>query len=209
MLGSGRRWFGIAVFTVTVSAGCEPIEPQIDPVPTALGIQWSCLMFPAGSLGGTPNIVPVTPPLTHRQFQFTLWFNRTAIAANPQMANVYVPFATLANMDNALANPGYVALNPNWFARIGDIAATGVFAHELGHIAQFYRLVPVTPPVGTQFEGQADYVSGWMLRQSGVFSLADAQQYAVFIRTFGGAGSSTHPPGTGREQLFWAGYNSM
>jgi len=214
---SGRPTSRILVsllFSATVLTGCEellappPINPTPPPTASApLRIQWNCAMFPALAGNNSPRILFTAPPLSSRQQQFAAWFNRAALSQDPRLANVFVPFYTLVGQDNALANPQGIMLNPEWFARIGDIASTGIFAHELAHLAQFYGLVQAAPPVGTQFEGQADYVSGYTLRLSGLFSDRDAREYAAFLRRFGGAGSSTHPAGDQREYLFLLGWN--
>lgn len=203
-----RLLVGIVALLLPLLGACDT-DPIIPLGPQALDISWSCSYAPAGAVPGTSSIVPGTPPLSGRQQQFVFWFNQTAIAANPALANVYIPFATLVGIDNAIANRGFVAWNPDWFMRIGERNATAILAHELAHIAQFYSLVSAAPPVGTLFEGQADYVAGWMLRRSGTFSSQDAQHYAQFVTIFGGAGSSSHPPGQTRAQLFLAGYNEL
>jgi hypothetical protein len=205
-----------ALLATLLLTGCEdlftPLEPTPSPSPPpaapTLAIRWNCALLPAVPGSSNPQLVFSPPPLSTRQQQFTAWFNRAAIMQNPMLANVFVPFYTLAGVENALASPQGIFLNPQWFALIGDIAATGIFAHEVAHIAQFYGLVNAAPPVGTQFEGQADYVAGFMLRASGVFAPAEAQAYATWIRIAGGAGSNTHPPGFEREQLFLLGWRN-
>jgi len=210
-----------ALLALSLLAGCDDLMAPIDNDPpsspptgqpptagTPLAIRWNCAMLPAVPGGGGQQLIFTPPPLSPRQQQFTVWFSQAAVAQNPMLWNVFVPFYTLVGAENALASPQGIFLNPSWFAVIGDVAATGIFAHEAAHIAQFYGLVNAAPPVGTQFEGQADYVAGHMLRRSGVFSESDAQAYALWIRRAGGAGSSSHPPGVEREQLFLLGWRN-
>jgi hypothetical protein len=109
------------------------------------------------------------------------WFSPWAIARNPVLQNIRFPILVLAGERNARAGAFGIAVNPQWFAELGEDITIGIYAHELGHVSQAYGLIPVDQ-LAKEYgpEGQADYFAGTLLKgQPTVQSGSDAKVYRL------------------------------
>jgi len=88
---------------------------------------------------------------------------------------------------------------------MGKPMGTAILAHELGHVCQGYRLLPIDAAyMQYGLEGQADYFAGRLLAASG-FPQAALENHVLPILAQA-QGDSTHAPGPIRVMLTKAGY---
>lgn len=125
------------------------------------------------------------------------------------LANMWFTILTLEGEKNARAGAFGIAINPQWFAELGEDISIGIYAHELGHVSQAYGLIPRNDELVTRFglEGQADYFAGTLLKSSRQFTPEQMKKMADFIRP--SSGDATHAPGKIRADLMMRGYNAI
>ena len=154
------------------------------------------------------QILPQPAPVTFRQQRLFDWFSPWAIARNPMLQNMRFPILVLAGERNARAGGFGIAINPQWFAELDEDITIGIYAHELGHVSQAYRLIPRNDQLANEWglEGQADYFAGTLLKASRQFSPAQMQKFIDWVTP--STGDQTHAPGRIRADLMRAGYNN-
>ncbi len=174
---------------------------------TAVQFQLPSCSYNAAMPGSGYQILPQPAPVTFRQQQLFDWFSPWAIARNPVLQNIRFPILVLAGERNARAGAFGIAVNPQWFAELGEDITIGIYAHELGHVSQAYGLIPVDQ-LAMQYgaEGQADYFAGTLLKASRQFSPAQMQKFIDWVTP--SAGDQSHAPGRIRADLMRAGYNN-
>lgn len=165
--------------------------------------------FNAAMPGEGYRIVQRPAPVTRRQQQLFDWFSPWAIQRNPILANMWFTILTLEGENNARAGAFGIAVNPQWFAELGEDIAIGIYAHELGHVSQAYGLIARDDELVRRFglEGQADYFAGNLLKSSRQFTPEQMRKMGDFIRP--SRGDATHAPGRVRADLMIQGYNDM
>jgi hypothetical protein len=165
--------------------------------------------FNAAMPGKGYRIVQRPAPVTPRQQQLFNWFSPWAIQRNPILANMWFTILTLEGENNARAGAFGIAINPQWFAELGEDISIGIYAHELGHVSQAYGLIPRNDELVRRFglEGQADYFAGTLLKSSRQFTPEQMRRMADFIRP--SPGDATHARGRVRADLMMQGYNDI
>jgi hypothetical protein len=160
----------------------------------------SCSYLPGFGASPQGQIGPPAPPLTNWQSTLVAYFNQCYGQALPAL-----PILTLHNENNARAGGFGVALNVHWLASMGKPMGTAILAHELGHVCQAYRLIPIDQTLMQWgLEGQADYFAGRLLAASGFPQQAFEQGVLPIISQW--PGDQTHAPGQIRAWLTATGY---
>lgn len=112
---------------------------------------------------------------------------------------------TLEGEPNVRGGPFGIALNRAWLNLIGQPLAAAILAHELGHIVQAYRLMPLHEDAKAYGpEGEAEYFAGRLLAASGMTEdLFEGGVCPVISRY---PATETHPAGHLRVMLLRGGF---
>jgi hypothetical protein len=97
--------------------------------------QFSC-SYSAAMPGAGYQILPQPAPVSRRQQQLFDWFSPWAIARNPVLQNIRFPILVLAGERNARAGAFGIAVNPQWFAELGEDITIGIYAHAVGRVRE-------------------------------------------------------------------------
>ncbi|GAB1489413.1 hypothetical protein MASR2M8_18660 [Opitutaceae bacterium] len=112
---------------------------------------------------------------------------------------------SLEGEENVRGGPQGIAMNRAWMNLIGQPLAAAILAHELGHIVQAYKLMPLhedVKPYGP--EGEAEYYAGRLLAASGMTEDVFEGGVCPVISRY--PGTETHPAGHLRVMLLRGGF---